>query len=304
MPLYDSKVFISYAHKDGLDFTTRLAYALSFYLGVFWDRRLQMGDYPRQLYERIEECDFFILVMTPQSLVSDWCKKELQHAIDCGKKIGLAKIYSQEEATSRELTDKYTYGDFEENFDAGFRRLTAMMFDAPYSSWEVLNFADDPTLLGAIESGLLPGVIAKEVAEWVIVDKLFYALEIYASKQTGFLAYAHARTPLGVIGQCSVLIEQFAQNRNVQGALIAQTTLKIAEQYTKELWLINEDKAQEIGSHVATIIANVRKHLRERAFAARDSSAFLFQGGYFDFEIAEKTRELILMHSRRSRYLY
>ena len=48
-------VFISYAHKDGMEFTRRLAFALSMYMDVFWDRRLQAGPYPPQLLKEIEQ---------------------------------------------------------------------------------------------------------------------------------------------------------------------------------------------------------------------------------------------------------
>ena len=47
-------VFISYAHKDGLDFTRRLSYALSLYMDVFWDRGLSATDYPKELETQIE----------------------------------------------------------------------------------------------------------------------------------------------------------------------------------------------------------------------------------------------------------
>ena len=72
-------VFISYAHKDSMEFTHRLAFALSMYMDVFWDRRLQAGPYPLQLMQEIESRDFFVLIMSPYSLNSEWCEMEREH---------------------------------------------------------------------------------------------------------------------------------------------------------------------------------------------------------------------------------
>ena len=120
-------VFISYAHKDGLDFTRRLSYALSMYMDVFWDRRLPAVDFPSQIEEEIENRDFLLLVMTPFSIASEWCQRELQHAEKHKKGIVLARVFSGEGTTNPQLTSKYTFGDFTQDFDAGFRRITAMM---------------------------------------------------------------------------------------------------------------------------------------------------------------------------------
>jgi hypothetical protein len=54
VPIQKKSVFISYAHKDAMDFTRRLAFDLSFFADVFWDRRLQAGKYPPQLKQEIE----------------------------------------------------------------------------------------------------------------------------------------------------------------------------------------------------------------------------------------------------------
>src|SRR5258708_6526626 len=71
-------VFISYAHIDGFDFTRRLAFALDPYAKVFWDRHLETGPFPEQLYGKIEACEYFVLVLSPMSLREDgWCRKEL-----------------------------------------------------------------------------------------------------------------------------------------------------------------------------------------------------------------------------------
>ena len=49
-------VFISYAHKDAMDFTRRLAFALSLHMDVFWDKEgLRVGPWEEQLLNEIEK---------------------------------------------------------------------------------------------------------------------------------------------------------------------------------------------------------------------------------------------------------
>src|SRR5687768_13539037 len=97
------KLFISYAHKDGMEFTRRLAFALSMYIDVFWDRKLQTGDFPSQLENEIEVCDFFLFVMTPYSIVSEWCQRELSHAEKHNKGIAMARVYNGADTIDEDL---------------------------------------------------------------------------------------------------------------------------------------------------------------------------------------------------------
>src|SRR5258708_30300100 len=115
-PMNYPSVFISYAHGDGLDFVRQLAFALGFYTDVFYDRHIESGPYPEQLYEQIRSSTHFLLVMTPFSLREDgWCMKELACAEQYHREgICLAKRYHaiQPPEIERALSETYTYGDF------------------------------------------------------------------------------------------------------------------------------------------------------------------------------------------------
>src|SRR5258708_7338441 len=122
-----------------MDAVRRLAFALSLYMDVYWDRRVQVGDYLQDLYAEIDSRDHFLLVMTPYALASEWCQKELAHAQAQGKSIVLARIYAGEGTSNAALEAQYTCGDFTADFEVGFRKLTATMLGQPYSSWESLS---------------------------------------------------------------------------------------------------------------------------------------------------------------------
>src|SRR5258706_15973420 len=92
-------IFLSYAHRDGFDFTLRLFAALRLHMDVFWDKHLESGKYPPQLFSKIEECQFFLLVMSPWALRRNgWCKREFDHAKKHKTKAGI--ILAKPEGTS------------------------------------------------------------------------------------------------------------------------------------------------------------------------------------------------------------
>lgn len=83
------KIFISYSRKD-LDFVRRLAGDLEKAgYDVWWDISDLRGgdDWVRDIPSAIEASDFFIVVLTPSSVVSDWVRKEYTQALSGRKKI-------------------------------------------------------------------------------------------------------------------------------------------------------------------------------------------------------------------------
>jgi hypothetical protein len=303
------RVFISYAHKDGLEFVRRLAFALGMYMDVFWDRRLRTGTFDTQLYSKIEACDYFLLVMTPSSLREDgWCRRELEHAEK--HNIGgivLAKLYDECGFPDFEqnLNSKYTYGDFGTDFDAGFRRITQMMLGSPLSSWEYLSMVDDSELIINLGQGRLPAVISKSVAEWVIIEKVWRMVEGYnASLNSGIISIGQPRTPKGVIQQSELLLEQFEQINNVIGFQLSEQVKNLATIYFSEISPLTDDAHSKIGKSEHKLIQDAYELILERH--ERDNSVRAFSGtqAYFNFDVAEKIREEIHIHSRRSRFLY
>lgn len=299
-------VFISYAHKDGMEITRQLVFSLEMYMDVYWDRHLQSGNFPNQLYEKIEAQDHFLLVMTPHSLESEWCRKELEYAEKKEKSIILARIYSGDGTTDPQLTSKYTYGDFCEDFDVGFRRLTAMMLGTPHSSWEYLTNQTNGKIIETLKDGRIPGIIAKSVAEWVITEKLWPAVNDYLTREKYNFPFIWGmpRTPTGIARQCDDLTEQFSFANDIIGVSLVQNVAEIVEIYINETSGITDGNHRTLGEKATNLLIAARQLLANKAESSLDVPLLASIQSYYWFDVAEKLRELINLHARRSRYLY
>jgi hypothetical protein len=84
-----AQIFISYSRKD-IGFVRKLAADLEKAgYEVWWDLTDLRGgdDWLRVIPAAIEESDNIIVVLSPNSLISDWVKKEYTQALSSGKKI-------------------------------------------------------------------------------------------------------------------------------------------------------------------------------------------------------------------------
>ena len=84
-----AKLFISYSRKD-IGFVRKLAGDLEKAgYDVWWDLTDLRGgdDWLRVIPSAIETSDFIIVVLSPNSVISDWVKKEYTQALASGKKI-------------------------------------------------------------------------------------------------------------------------------------------------------------------------------------------------------------------------
>jgi hypothetical protein len=83
------QIFISYSRKD-IDFVRKLAGDLEkAAYDVWWDLTDLHGgdDWPRAIPAAIEASQTFIIVLSPNSAVSDWVEKEYTHALSFRRKI-------------------------------------------------------------------------------------------------------------------------------------------------------------------------------------------------------------------------
>lgn len=301
-------VFISYAHKDAMEFTRRLAFALGFYVDVYWDRRLQTGEFPEQLRREIEARDYFIFVMTPYSLRPDgWCLRELEWA-EQHKRDGIVLVKILAECEDQDLIQRYTYADFADNFDQGFRRLTQMFLSHPVSAWEYLSNAPDKAIIDSLRRGYVPGVIAKGVSEWVMIERLWPYVESYVNKceetYGGSFFRGNPRTPRGMLRQSTPLLKQFADRRDAVGAQLMSAVSRISQRHIEGLENTPDDDHRLLGAAAVEIARDVYRLLQGQVASRLDAVRVASIRDHFWFEVAEKTRELISLHARRSRYLY
>ena len=83
------RVFISYSRKD-IDFARKLAGDLEKAgFGVWWDvSDLKGGDeWVRVIPSAIESSQYFIILLSPDSVLSQWVEKEYLHALKLRLKI-------------------------------------------------------------------------------------------------------------------------------------------------------------------------------------------------------------------------
>ena len=83
------KVFISYSHEDKA-FAKKLAQELENKGNrVWWDYSALKGgqDWQNEIQKAINECDYFLVILTPQAVISDWVGNEITLAIQKNKKI-------------------------------------------------------------------------------------------------------------------------------------------------------------------------------------------------------------------------
>ena len=88
------KLFISYARVDR-PFCEQIVHTLETAHTVWCDRRLHAGKkWWDQIRNRLDWCDRFVYLLSPESIESEYCQKEYAIARDSGKLIFPVKIQS------------------------------------------------------------------------------------------------------------------------------------------------------------------------------------------------------------------
>ncbi len=198
------KVFISYAHHDATPFASRLASELEHYYDTFWDNKLQAGAWSLQLETAIRSCDAFVVVMSNEREKSPSCKWELELAQDqlvkSVNQLMIILVQAFRNYVDAQLTHlQYVNFTLYDHYDEGFRRLTRLISGERLSAWEYLGDENADKLLQHLKEGRLPGLIAREFGDWIVVDKLwdFFYNNVFKKYQSDYPMYR--RTPRGVL---------------------------------------------------------------------------------------------------------
>ena len=84
-----SHIFISYSRKD-IDFAQKIVDALAannLDTWIDWKSIPKGEDWEQEIYRGIEEADAFLFLISPDSVTSPMCNKEIVHAVKNGKRI-------------------------------------------------------------------------------------------------------------------------------------------------------------------------------------------------------------------------
>jgi tetratricopeptide (TPR) repeat protein len=136
-------VFISYSRFDGKDFAARLYGALptisppiqaSIDLALTPGFRFEPG-----IQRAIGDSDVLLFVLTLDSVQSDWCQRELGHAIEIGKRILCLRVHDDAEPLL--ALEGITTIDFAGGWKPGWRGLQRALaqIDAPAARLEALE---------------------------------------------------------------------------------------------------------------------------------------------------------------------
>ncbi len=82
-------VFVSYAEEDEA-IRNRVLRSLSQYLITTWTHQMDIqagGDFDKEVEKGIEQADNFVFFITHESVKSEYCKRELEHAVKYNKRI-------------------------------------------------------------------------------------------------------------------------------------------------------------------------------------------------------------------------
>ncbi|MEO1288258.1 MAG: toll/interleukin-1 receptor domain-containing protein, partial [Chloroflexota bacterium] len=232
----NKRVFISYGHRDGLEFVRRLSFSLEMYMDVFWDRKLRDGAFDTQLIDEIEKCDYLLIVMTPSALRKEgWCRIEITEAIERDKPIIPIKLHDACGFTEYEnILEHNQYADFRVSFDAGFQQLTQIILGYPYLSWEFFVKLKDHDLLEQLQMRRIPHVIENEIVEWVLVEKA-WSLVQFASCKKDYKFYATTpRTLFGILEGCKTVLNQATQNNDSSLLTLVLDIEKITQNFVRD----------------------------------------------------------------------
>jgi WD40 repeat protein len=104
-----SHIFISYSRKD-LDFAQKIVDALAannLNTWVDWKSIPYGEDWEQEIYGGIEGADAFLFLISPDSVVSQMCNKEIGHAVRNGKRILPIFISNMENKEVYGVTEKF-----------------------------------------------------------------------------------------------------------------------------------------------------------------------------------------------------
>ena len=160
-----AQIFISYSRKD-ISFVRKLAGDLEKAgYDVWWDLTDLRGgdDWPREIPKAIEASPFFVVVLSPNSAVSDWVAKEYTQALSLRKKIIPLMLERSDIPFSLNTLNyvDFTSGDYAASFN---NLLTA------------LGFTGEPPVVTPPFSWALPSVLRKYAMPIFLVLAILFAL--------------------------------------------------------------------------------------------------------------------------------
>ena len=81
------RLFINYAHSDKTAAEQIVNFLLAHGCDCWFEKLLPKQDWEAELLAAITQCDGMIHMLSPESIVNQWCQWELAHAVRLGKPV-------------------------------------------------------------------------------------------------------------------------------------------------------------------------------------------------------------------------
>src|ERR1035438_10855545 len=175
-----TRVFISYAHRDGGGLAARLQRDLQAQgFDVWLDKhRLLGGDvWTKEIELAIDRCDVALALLSTGSYESDICRAEQGWALDAGKRVIPVKVHRDSKAQLRlrelqhiDFSDLTTYAErFQQLLESIAKCLGVVLppdTQSPYNNSPALpnNFVDRPEILTDLRNALFQDAPNRNIA--------------------------------------------------------------------------------------------------------------------------------------------
>lgn len=272
------------------------------HIDVFRDTRSRAGRLDDIFHDEIKSSNFFVAIMTPASLREDsYCQKEIAWANENACEIIPIRL----SLDTHEIWNEYLGIDFSKSRDRGFLELTEMLLGERKSRWEHLILKKDTALLLELENGHIPPHIAKAIGDWVVMERLWAAVDNYLAQFYDDHSVIHIRgtpqTPMGVWRTIQSIASFIADERDGVSMSLLMDVKKTIQEYLDQSHKNTSDPYQIRGSAAAAVIKKTKEILQLQAAGRNVVNDFAKIQNFYDFDVTEKLRVLISEHVYRSK---
>ncbi len=292
-----AEVFISYSRKDK-DFVRRLGDGLVAHnreAWVDWKDIPLTSEWQQEILRNIEAADNFIFIISPDSVASGNCRKEIDHAAANNKKMLPLFHRPVPDDSIPETLSRFQRLDFDDpqQFDAKFEALIAALdTDLPWTQahTRLLTRAKEWDRMNSDSSFLLRGKDLREAEQWIARSSdrepkptTLQSQYILASRQSA------TRTQRIIIGAVAVAflvavglaIYAFLQKNVAQRETqVAQTQTQLAltnEAEAKKQKKAADDNAEEATRQKNTAIKNEAEAEHQKGIAQDETAKAILQ---------------------------
>ncbi|MDW7695114.1 TIR domain-containing protein [Flammeovirgaceae bacterium SG7u.111] len=168
-----TEVFISYSRKDG-DFARRLNNKLQVYGKTTWFDQESIADgsdFEKEIFKGIDSSDNFLFIISPDSVGSEFCEREVVYAAEHGKRLVPVICRTTDEQTVPEDLSKVQWLNFVgKDFETTFGKLVFMLdtdreYVQEHTRWS--QRSQDWIAKGKSEDLLLRGKELEQARDWL-----------------------------------------------------------------------------------------------------------------------------------------